>query len=124
MHVLLFAYWVNILILTPIAIPTVFKLYATDQARFPESAGWRILVGALWTAILALSALGLSQPLRYSPVLLLQLVYKSVWLAVYVIPRLPRGNLRAIPWGIAVSFAAIVIVWPFIIPWKYLLGDV
>ncbi len=124
MNPLIFAYWTNIVILTPIAIPTVFKLFAADQARFTESAGWRILVGALWTAILILSALGLSQPLRYSPVLLLQVIYKSVWLAVYVLPQLLRGNLKAIPWGITLSFAAIVLIWPFIMPWAYLVGEV
>ena len=122
MHALHFTYWANIAILAPIAVPTVFRLFPTDQARFAESAGWRVLVGALWAGILVLSILGLFHPLRYSPVLLLQLVYKSVWLAVYVAPRLIRGDLKTVPWGIAGSFAAIVAVWPFVIPWAYLLG--
>jgi len=55
----------NVAILTPIAAPTVFRLFPTDQGRFAESAGWRVLVGALWSAI---------------PVLSLQLIYKTVWL--------------------------------------------
>lgn len=122
MPALHFAYWANIAILTPIAAPTVFRLFPTDQARFAESAGWRVLVGALWSGILVLSILGLLHPLRYSPVLLLQLVYKSIWLTVYVAPRVVRGDWKTIPAGIALSFSAIVAVWPFVIPWTYLLG--
>ena len=122
MQALYFAYGFNIISLLPIAVPTVFRLFPTDQARFEESAGWRVLVGALWTGILVLSILGLFQPLRLSPVLLLQLIYKLVWLAVYVAPRLLRGETAAVPWAIAGLFAGMVIVWPFIIPWSYLLG--
>jgi hypothetical protein len=122
MQPIVFAYIANIVILVPIAVPTVFRSFPTDQGRFVESAGWRILVGGLWSGILVLSILGLGQPLRYSPVLLLQLIYKSIWLAVYVAPRLLRRDFKSVPWGIAVTFAAIVVIWPFLIPWDYLLG--
>jgi hypothetical protein len=116
------AYATNISILVPIGVPTVFRLFPTDQGRFAESEGWRILVGALWTGILVLSVLGLFQPLRFSPVLLLQVIYKSIWLVLYALPRLVRGDANQIPWGIAGSFALIVLIWPFLIPWDYVLG--
>jgi hypothetical protein len=38
------AYVANILILLPIAIPTVFRLFPTDAGSFTESVGWRALV--------------------------------------------------------------------------------
>jgi len=116
------AYLINVLVLIPIALPTVFRLFPTDQARFEESGGWRILTGSLWTGILILSVLGLFQPMKYSPVLLLQLIYKILWLSVYVAPRLLRGELAKVPWGMAGLFTGIVVVWPFLIPWAYLLG--
>jgi hypothetical protein len=114
------AYAFNILVLLPIAVPTLLGLYPTDQGKFEESAGWRVLVGALWTAILVLSVLGLYAPLRYSPVLVLQVIYKTLWLLVFALPRLVNGRTHTIPWGIAGSFIIIVLVWPFIIPWGYL----
>jgi hypothetical protein len=118
------AYVANILILLPIAIPTVFRLFPTDAGSFTESVGWRTLVGALWFGILVLSILGLRHPFRYCPVLLLQLVYKSTWLAVYAAPRILRGDFASVPWAIAGSFAAIVLIWPFIIPWRSLFRDI
>lgn len=123
MQVLTFAYWANIVILVPIAVATIFRIFPTDEGRMEESQGWRVLVGSLWTAILVLSVLGLFAPERYVPVLLLQLVYKSIWLLVYAAPRILRREYASIPWGITVSFTAIVAVWPFIIPWSALLAE-
>lgn len=85
------SYLANIVILLPVAVPTALHWWKTDEGRFAESAGWRVIVGALWTGILVLSLLGLREPLRYSPVLLLQLIYKSLWLVIYALPRL-RGR--------------------------------
>jgi hypothetical protein len=114
------AYAFNLLVLLPIAVPTLLRLYPTDQERFEESAGWRTLVGALWTAILVLSALGLYAPLRFSPVLILQVIYKALWLLVFALPRVVKGRAGSVPWGIAGTFLLIVILWPLVIPWGYL----
>jgi hypothetical protein len=120
MSYLRLAYAFNLLVLLPIAVPTLLRLYPTDQGQFEESAGWRTLVGALWTAILVLSALGLYAPLRYSPVLILQVIYKTLWLLVYVLPLVLKGRAHSVPWGIAGTFLIIILVWPFIIPWGFL----
>jgi hypothetical protein len=114
------AYAFNLPVLVPIAVPTLLRLYPTDQGLFEESTGWRTLVGALWTAILVLSALGLYAPLRYSPVLALQVIYKTLWLLVFALPRVVKGRAHSVPWGIVGTFLVIVILWPFIIPWGYL----
>ena len=110
------AYAFNLLVLLSIGVPTLLRLYPTEQGKFEESAGWRVLVGALWTAILVLSALDLYAPLRHSPVLVLQVIYKTLWLLVFVLPLVLKGSARSVPWGIAGSFLIIVLVWPFIIP--------
>ncbi len=122
MSALTLAYLANIVILVPVALPTWLGVGDTAQGRFDESEGWRTLAGSLWTGILVCSLLGLWRPERFAFVLLLQVVYKSLWLARYALPRLRAGRVREIPWGIAGSFAAIVLVWPAIIPWRALLG--
>lgn len=122
MTALQFAYVANLAVLLPTAVPTLLRICRTDQGCFPESAGWRVLVGSLWTAITVLSALGLRDPMRYSPVLLLQLIYKSLWLVVFALPLVRRREAHLIPPGIAISFFAIVLIWPWLIPWAYLIG--
>jgi hypothetical protein len=48
------------------------------------------LVGCLWLAIALLSLAGLWQPLAFTPLLLLQLCYKSTWLVAVALPACRR----------------------------------
>jgi hypothetical protein len=74
------------------------------------------LVGCLWLAITVLSALGLWRPISFSPILLVQLIYKGTWLLVVALPAI-RNN-QAYPSGMAAFFLAWVLVLPFVIPWS------
>ena len=74
----------------------------------------------MWTAIMALSVLGLFAPERFSPVLVMQVIYKILWLLCYALPRLARGRRGEVPWGIGGTFIVIVLTYPFVIPWRYL----
>ena len=113
------AYALNILILTPVVLGL---LLARNGPYVPaiggvvtDSEGLRLLVMSLWGAILVLSAFGLAAPAAFWPVLLLQVVYKTTWLAAYVAPIWRAEGAAAVPWGPAVCFAAIVALWPFIL---------
>lgn len=115
------AYAANVVILVPVALPTLLGLYDTTQGTIPESSGYRSLVGALWTSILVASVLGMWTPLRYVPVLMMQVIYKSLWLLLYALPALRRK--KPVPLGITISFAAIALLWPWLIPWHLLIRD-
>jgi hypothetical protein len=117
-----YLFWANILILVPIGFGTLLKPSVTDQGAFAESAGWRTLVGSLWLAILAGSVLGVRAPTSFLWLLAFQVVYKSIWLAAYAIPRLVSGRRAEVPAGIAGSFLVIVLVWPWFIPWRQLVA--
>lgn len=117
-----YLFWANILILVPIGFGTLLKASVTDQGAFAESAGWRMLVGSLWIAILSLSLLGAIWPGSFLWLLVFQVIYKSVWLLAYAVPRLLAGRAAEIPAGIAVSFVAIVLLWPWFIPWRQMIA--
>jgi len=65
-----------------------------------------------------LSILGLFFPIKMSPVLLLQLIYKSSWLLFAALPAMMQGN--PFPKSMAIFFLIWVLVLPFVIPWKVL----
>ena len=80
MTALKFVYIANIIVAGYIGISSLFfpKISAATifQNTYPTSDLIR-LVGCLWLGIAILSALGLWRPLAFSPVLLLQLIYKG-----------------------------------------------
>lgn len=124
MILLYVAYIFNILVLIPVAFQTLLSGEAGNrrvfEGKFPESEGLRTILGSLWAAILVASCLGLLYPVQMSPVLIVQIVYKSLWLLVFVLPRLTAGRRTEIPWGLTLTFLAIVLVYPWIVPWSRL----
>jgi hypothetical protein len=53
------------------------------------------VMGSAWLSFGLISILGLRSPLKFAPVLLLQLCYKVVWLIGVILPILFRGNFPA-----------------------------
>ena len=108
------AYLANIVILVPVCWamlsgPTTGGVF---EGKVAESDGLRLLVGSLWTAILIASIAGLVWPLVFAPLLLVQIVYKALWLALFILPLVRAGE--AYPAGITAVFVAIVLSYPFL----------
>lgn len=124
MKPLLLPYFFNIIVLVPIGLMTLLAGerggQLACQGKFPESEGFRTILGSLWTAILIGSVLGLFFPVPMSPLLLIQVIYKTLWLLVFVTPRLIGGRTSEVPSGIALVFLVIVVCYPWVIPWQQL----
>lgn len=78
------------------------------------------MVGAFWTAIAVLSVLGLRWPQAMLPLLLLQLVYKGLWLIVVAVPMWAGLTQGPLPKAMTFFFVAWVLVLPWVIPWRRL----
>ena len=118
MVVIKLVYIANIIVAGYIGITSLFSPQLSSATIFQnayQTTDVIRLVGCLWLAIAILSALGLWRPLTFSPVLLLQLIYKGSWLLVVAIPAIK--NSQAYPAGMATFFLIWVLVLPFVIPW-------
>ncbi|MHC1680278.1 MAG: hypothetical protein AB9860_03385 [Methanomassiliicoccales archaeon] len=94
-----------------------------DAMGFPEPEP--IMVGIAASVYLAfglLSVLGLKAPLKFCPVLLLQLTYKSVWFIAVILPLLVTGDLPDYAWMTIGIFAVFVIGDLIALPFRYLLN--
>lgn len=119
MVLLKLVYISNILVAGYIGISSIFFprfAAATIFQNSYQSSDLLRLVGCLWSAIAILSLLGLFRPITFSPVLLLQLIYKGTWLLVVAIPAIK--NEQAYPSGMAAFFLIWVLVLPWVIPWE------
>lgn len=113
------AYAANLAILGPVLV-SMFrdrspKPISAFQGQVENSDGLRLLVASLWSSIFLLSVAGLFQPRTFAPLLLMQVIYKFIYLTIFVAPTLRSRGVRAIPVGLSVCFLLIVIIWPLII---------
>lgn len=112
------AYAANIAILLPVvtAIVTTDTAHATVfEGKLAQSRDLQLLVGCLWAGILVASVIGLVVPSAMAGVLVMQVIYKSLFLALWAWPAYRLGGTAALPLGLTVSFAAIVAVYPWIV---------
>ena len=77
------------------------------------------ITGSVYLAFAILSILGLRSPLKFTPVLLLQLTYKSVWLVGVLIPLLFMGQYSTYTFLITVAFVSYIIGDLIAIPFSY-----
>ena len=77
------------------------------------------VTGSVWLAFGLLSILGLKSPLKFVPVLLMQLTYKSVWFISVVFPLLVSGKFPAYAILHVVIMASYIIGDLIVIPFSY-----
>jgi hypothetical protein len=123
-NLLLLPYILNIISLVPVGPMALLGGPAAQrrlfQGKYPDSPGIRTILGALWTALLIGSILGLVYPVAMSPILLIQVIYKTLWWLVFVLPRLSSGRSQEIHWPIAGLFLFIICTYPWLIPWAHI----
>jgi hypothetical protein len=67
------------------------------------------IVGSVYVAFAVLSIFGLRSPLKFAPVLLLQLCYKSIWFIVILLPAWVAGQFPGYGTLIAIIFATYIV---------------
>jgi hypothetical protein len=101
-------------------------ILARPQAM-SAALGWPVeeplaisIAASVYLAFALLSLLGLREPLKFAPVLLLQLGYKTIWLAAVALPLLLAGRLPTYGLITTAIFASYVIGDLIAIPFRYL----
>ncbi len=69
----------------------------------------RGIIGSVYVAFGILSILGLRSPLKFVPVLFLQLCYKVIWFPVVLVPRLVGGQFPIHAMVLSVIFVTYVV---------------
>lgn len=87
-----------------------------------HSGAWDPVKGvafSFWAALSALSVLGLRYPLKMVPLLLLQMLYKSIWVIAVALPL--WSTFRSIELTRIMGMGAIVDL--IVIPWPYVIAN-
>jgi hypothetical protein len=97
--------------------PEMIKSVFNWPFKEPISMG---IVGSIYLAFGILSIFGLRSPLKFSPILLLQLSYKSIWFILVILPLLITRQFPGYAIFIALIFATYIIGDLIAIPFFYI----
>lgn len=78
------------------------------------------IVGSAYVAFGILSIFGLRSPLKFTPILLLQLCYKTVWFLGVILPLLVSGRFPNYAIVITAIFASFIVGDLIAIPFPYI----
>jgi hypothetical protein len=78
---------------------------------------------SFWAALSLLMALGIRYPLRMLPMLLIQLLYKLIWLLAIALPRVGGAPMDATMAEFTRAMVMGIIVDVVAIPWRYVLAN-
>jgi hypothetical protein len=101
------------MILAPNFVKFIFRLPQQDPIAFS-------ILGSVYLAFGLLSILGLRAPLKFVPVLLLQLCYKAIWFVGFVIPLCVKWQFPFYAAATVIIFATFVIGDIIAIPFSYI----
>ena len=93
-------------------------------AIFTRRESWEPLAWiafSFWAALSVLALLGLRYPLKMLPLLLLQMLYKTIWLLAVALPLWRAGKFDATAHELFVACSAGVVGDLVVIPWRYVL---
>ena len=96
---------------------TTWTEILTHQGQWePNSAvAWTV-----WTAFATLAGLGLLRPVKMLPIILLEILYKAMWLAIVAYPLWSRGELVGSP-AESTTYAFLGVLLAIVaVPWGYI----
>jgi len=99
-----------------IVMPEVVKTNFPWSVDEPTAFG---IVGSVYLAFGLLSILGLRSPLKFVPVLLMQLCYKLVWLVGVLIPLVATAHFPRYAIPMVIIFVTYIIGDLIAIPFRY-----
>jgi len=90
-----------------------------------HTSAWPLMngvVASLLAAVSVLAVLGIRYPLQMLPLLLFELVWKSIWLIAVALPLWSADQLDAATWKTTKECLFGLILMPIVIPWPYVLS--
>jgi hypothetical protein len=103
-----------------ILMPETFASICKMPIQDPVIYG---IVGSVFLAFGLISIFGLISPLKFAPILLLQMTYKILWFIGVILPTVFRGQLHWYAFIFIIIFATYIIGDIIAIPFKYLLKN-
>ncbi|MBN2179123.1 MAG: hypothetical protein JW743_06810 [Deltaproteobacteria bacterium] len=99
-----------------LVVPEVIKTKFPWPVEEPTAFG---IIGSVYVAFGLLSILGLRSPLKFVPVLLMQLCYKLVWFVGVLIPLLVTARFPSYAISMVIIFITFIIGDLIAIPFRY-----
>ncbi|BFM12540.1 hypothetical protein R50072_26930 [Simiduia litorea] len=106
-----------------IGIGLILSVWPGVFSSIGKAADSHTVVGAILVSFSLLALLGLRYPLKLLPILIFELIWKSLWLLGFALPAYLTGSMDEYTAGTTFACAMGVILTPLVIPWRYVVSE-
>jgi hypothetical protein len=100
---------------------TIWPLIIAPEAR---AADPHSVIQSILGAFSLLALVGLRYPLQMLPILLFELIWKTLWVLLFALPVWLRGGLDEYATGVLFACGMGVVLTPLVIPWRYVFSRI
>ncbi len=100
-------------------------LTAWPQILFPQvrAADSYSVINSFLGALSLLSLLGLRYPLQMLPILLFEIIWKTMWTFAFAVPVWLKTGLDEYSAGVLFACVMGIVLTPIAVPWKYVIAS-
>jgi hypothetical protein len=91
--------------------------------NLPDAPHFSGIVLTMLAAFSLLCALGIRYPIQMLPVLLWELLWKSMWLLLIALPRWMDGSMDSLTSQAVIDCLVGVVLVPLALPWRYVVAN-
>lgn len=106
-----------------IGVGLILSVWPGVFSSIGRTADSHTVVGAILVSFSLLALLGLRYPLKLLPILIFELIWKSLWLLGFSLPAYLSGSMDEYAAGTTFACALGVILTPLVIPWRYVVSE-
>lgn len=100
---------------------TIWPLIISPEVRVADPHS---VIQSILGAFSLLSLVGLRYPLQMLPILLFELIWKTVWVLVFALPVWLHSGLDEYATGVLFACVMGVVLTPIVIPWRYVIARI
>ena len=98
---------------------TIWPSIIVPDARIADPHS---VIQSMLGAFSLLALVGLRYPLQLLPILLFELMWKTVWVLVFALPVWLQTGLDEYTKGVLFACVMGIVLTPFVIPWRYVMA--
>lgn len=106
-----------------IAVGLILSVWPGVFSSIGKRADSHSVVGVILISFSLLALLGLRYPLKLLPILIFELLWKSLWLLAVSLPAYLNGSMDEYSVGTTFACAMGVVLTPLVIPWRYVINE-
>lgn len=106
-----------------VSVGLILSVWPEAIASFGKSGDSYTVIDAILISVSLMALLGIRYPLKLLPILIFELLWKTIWLLGFSFPAYLNGGMDEYTAGVTFACAIGAVLTPLVMPWGYVVNE-